>query len=105
MADDQPPLSTPQTPQPEQAKVDPAPVGESASSPPSPEPTSAASAPAPAPTDLAALDDHAAIDELLKQANFEDPSAVTTLPPAPDAAPFELPNFQQVIADAQVSSI
>jgi flagellar motor switch protein FliN/FliY len=51
--------------------------------------------------------DQAAIDELLKQANFEDPSA---LPPEaaaelPETANFELPNFQQAMADAQVSSI
>jgi flagellar motor switch protein FliN len=49
--------------------------------------------------------DHSEIDALLRQASFEDPSSVTTLPPAPEAAPFELANFQQVIQDAQVSSI
>ncbi len=53
--------------------------------------------------------DQAAIDELLKQANFEDPAA---LPPEaaaaaalPETSNFELPNFQQAMADAQVSSI
>jgi flagellar motor switch protein FliN/FliY len=56
--------------------------------------------------DLPPAADQAAIDELLKQANFEDPSAIS-----PDAAaavataPFDLPNFQQVMQDAQVSSI
>ena len=51
--------------------------------------------------------DPSAIDELLKQANFEDPSA---LPPEaaaalPETSNFELPNFQQAMQDAQVSSI
>ena len=68
-----------------------------------------------------ALIDQASIDELLKQASFEDPSAFASaaaVPPAvgleasdsppllaPDAAGFRLPNFQQVLQDAQVSSI
>ena len=52
--------------------------------------------------------DQAAIDELLKQANFEDPSAIpggsaTTV--LPETSNFDLPNFQQVLQDAQVSSI
>ena len=62
------------------------------------------------------LIDQASIDELLKQASFEDPSAFATsesdtaLDPreaglTPDAAGFKLPNFQQVMQDAQVSSI
>lgn len=45
------------------------------------------------------------IDELLQQANFEDASAVASEMPAPDAETFKLPSFQQVMADAQVSSI
>jgi flagellar motor switch protein FliN len=51
--------------------------------------------------------DQAAIDELLKQANFEDPTALPAAPSAamPDTSNFELPNFQQAMADAQVSSI
>ena len=50
--------------------------------------------------------DQAAIDELLKQANFDDPSAATaTLDPAAGAEDFKLPDFQQVMQDAQVSSI
>jgi flagellar motor switch protein FliN/FliY len=62
--------------------------------------------------------EQAEIDELLKQASFEDASA-SAMPPdmsahhpaaggtAPDmgAAPFELPSFQQVMQDAQASSI
>jgi flagellar motor switch protein FliN/FliY len=125
MADDPPPVSTPQSAG-EQPKSDSvggevasatvssssAPTAQASESTGASAPQAApavapptAEAVSPTPTDLASLDDHAAIDELLKQANFDDPSAVTTLPPAPDAAPFELPNFQQVIADAQVSSI
>jgi flagellar motor switch protein FliN/FliY len=49
--------------------------------------------------------DQAAIDELLKQASFDDPSALAGGEPAADAEPFPLPNFQQVMQDAQVSSI
>jgi len=56
----------------------------------------------------------AEIDELLKQANFEDPTSAVpsaegaptdTIAAAPDVASFDLPNFQQVMQDAQVSSI
>jgi flagellar motor switch protein FliN/FliY len=72
-------------------------------------PTNAQAAPAAA---LAAgdLTDQAAIDELLKQANFEDatipaPSAGASGAPASDTVPFALQNFQQVMQDAQVSSI
>src|SRR3954466_5833143 len=53
--------------------------------------------------------DQSAIDELLKQANFEDPSALPADAVAaaslPDTSNFELPNFQQAMQDAQVSSI
>ena len=73
--------------------------------------------------------DQASIDELLKQARFEDPSAFMDAagdaahspatagsPPTsmqasaatavmPDTTGFKLPNFQQVMQDAQVSSI
>src|SRR5688500_8417513 len=53
------------------------------------------------------------IEELLQQAQFEDPSAVAAYdaPGAPDKegpgdlSEFDLPNFQQVMRDAQVSSI
>jgi flagellar motor switch protein FliN/FliY len=47
--------------------------------------------------------DQAAIDELLKQATQDDPAV--TGPVAPDAARVELPDFRQVIQDAQASSI
>ena len=52
--------------------------------------------------------DQASIDELLKQASFDAPDTPEVeAPPMPgaDAAEFKLPSFQQVIADAQVSSI
>src|ERR1700722_16077605 len=75
--------------------------------------------PAPeAPADAAAMSDkalenvdadlasaQASIDELLKQANFEDPSAMAGAEQALQAQGFKLPNFQQVMQDAQVSSI
>ena len=49
--------------------------------------------------------DQVSIDELLKQASFEDPAALTGAVAAPEATDFKLPNFQQVMQDAQVSSI
>ena len=49
--------------------------------------------------------DQISIDDLLKQASFEDPAALGAALAAPDAADFKLPNFQQVMQDAQVSSI
>jgi flagellar motor switch protein FliN/FliY len=50
------------------------------------------------------------IDELLKSASFEDPSAIdggaaASAARGPDTSEFRLPNFSQVMADAQVSSI
>jgi flagellar motor switch protein FliN/FliY len=83
-----------------------------------------ASKPAPAAPD--ALLDPSSIDELLKQANFEDPAAAgaATMPPVPadalkaaaaalggqaaalaGAGEFNLPDLQQVMRDAQASSI
>src|SRR3954452_18503729 len=61
----------------------------------------------------AAMPDQAMIDELLKQAEFEDPSgaggdaagALSGDATSSPTEPFEMPNFQQVMADAQVSSI
>jgi flagellar motor switch protein FliN len=63
--------------------------------------------------------DQAAIDELLKQAQFDDVAAVSAdggsfegleglgaaAGPAVDTQPLELPTFQQAMQDAQVSSI
>lgn len=94
-------------------------------------PADPAAAPAPGaasePDPLAAFDP-ASIDELLKQASFDDPNAVAgvDMPPALtgggadvldpmaalaaaglpiDTSELKLPNFQQVMQDAQVSSI
>ncbi len=63
--------------------------------------------------------DQASIDELLKQASFDDPTAhgagaeaarerggsATAVAEMPDSSPMHLPDFSQVMADAQVSSI
>ncbi len=52
------------------------------------------------------LTDQASIDDLLRQASFEDPGSVEGAGrAAPDASDFSLPNFQQVMRDAQASSI
>jgi flagellar motor switch protein FliN/FliY len=89
--------------------------------PPATEPAAAA-APDAAADIAAALDaedpfggmDQASIDELLKQASFDDPSvaaapanvdAPTAVAELPETAQIELPNFSQVMQDAQVSSI
>jgi len=66
-----------------------------------PAPEAAASGPTDAEVDEAA--EAAKVEELLKQASFEDPSGPGS--PAGDAQPFNLPSFQQVMQDAQVSSI
>src|SRR5436190_17472207 len=62
-------------------------------------------------TEQAALDQFS-IDELLKQASFDDPtrqpdgqSGDSAAAAALAAAEFKLPSFQQVMQDAQVSSI
>ncbi len=49
--------------------------------------------------------DTTSIEELLKQANFEDPSTLSEQPAEADPNDFKLPDFQQVMQDAQVSSI
>jgi flagellar motor switch protein FliN len=71
---------------------------------PSAQPNDAAGA-AP-PSDMAPAD-QAAIDELLKQASFEDGTSLAggAATAAADIEQFPLPNFQQVMQDAQVSSI
>ncbi|MGA3067698.1 MAG: flagellar motor switch protein FliN [Tepidisphaeraceae bacterium] len=57
---------------------------------------------APAPT---AEPSKEGMDDVLAQASFEDVSTVVPEGAAPDAEVFKLPSFQQVITDAQVSSI
>ena len=74
--------------------------------------------PGAAPATADSLIDQSSIDELLKQASFEDPSAFAAVgappgvgldapepPPLVDTSGFKLPNFQQVMQDAQASSI
>src|SRR3954471_19436887 len=92
--------------------------------PPSPAPEAASPTESPAPSPAPAADDpfggmdQASIDELLKQANFEDPgiAAATAASPSfpesatavadlPETSPMRLPDFNQVMQDAQVSSI
>ncbi|HWB52768.1 MAG TPA: flagellar motor switch protein FliN [Tepidisphaeraceae bacterium] len=48
-------------------------------------------------------DDQKAIDDLLKQATFEDPHAVTQA--MPSTSQLDLPSFSQVAQEAQASSI
>ena len=92
-----------------------------AEQPPNASPDPARRADAPGQNPLAdALIDQASIDELLRQASFDDASTVSAsagnvngagagadaaglIPP--DTMPFDLPGFQQVMQDAQVSSI
>jgi len=49
--------------------------------------------------------DQSTIDELMQQANFEDPAELGAGMPDSPGAEFKLPDFQQVMQDAQVSSI
>lgn len=69
-----------------------------------------ASAPAAAISDgPEGLPDQASIEEMLRQATFEEPGGFGAENAASfgsvEADPFQLPNFSQVIQDAQVSSI
>ena len=91
---------TPPTPEPGAA----GPSDPSAASPPPTDTTQPSTAGATATSEAADGLDQVSIEELLKQASFEDPSALGAAPGA-EAAEFKLPNFQQVIQDAQVSSI
>ena len=82
---------------------------------PPPAPPAESAAPAAAPEDPFGGMSQASIDELLRQASFDDPMAgdVAAMPAAaatavaelPETAPMNLPNFNQVMRDAQVSSI
>ncbi len=91
------------------------PAGAGAALPPDTGSAAAGSA-AGVPTGAGALPDQDSIEELLRQATFEDPAASARdagfpgsapAPAAPPitADPFSLPNFSQVIQDAQASSI
>src|SRR5688500_2045886 len=74
--------------------------------PPAAAPSSTASMQASTAPAESGATEQAAIDELLKQASFDDPAALAGGgAPGGDAEQFPLPNFQQVMQDAQVSSI
>jgi flagellar motor switch protein FliN/FliY len=113
MAEEQPPFSQGNSPTNQQSSASApadqsgnAPIGASSEVAPSADGggTAVAEASAPAEAGTAVLDgaDQASIEELLKQASFEDPSAISQEQPA-DA--FNLPNFSQVVRDVQMSSI
>lgn len=115
---DQDPTAGGAAPDPSAATPSPTPA-------PAPTPEAATAAPtgSPSPAAPAADDpfggmDQASIDELLKQANFEDPGiaaaaagspsfpeAATAVADLPETSPMRLPDFNQVMQDAQVSSI
>src|SRR2546430_2756222 len=57
-----------------------------------------------APTATAEVDE-ASIEELLKQASFEEPAATASAVIDAKTESLELPNFKQVLQDAQISSI
>jgi flagellar motor switch protein FliN/FliY len=88
------------------------PQDDAAGLPPPPSPAAAAAAgPAQGAADAPALDQFS-IDELLSQASFDDPAKMQETPAGAEAAAasvaaaeFKLPSFQQVMQDAQVSSI
>ena len=96
----------------------PAPTPDAATAAPTGSPTPATPSAAPAADDPFGGMDQASIDELLKQANFEDPGiaaaaagspsfpeAATAVADLPETSPMRLPDFNQVMQDAQVSSI
>jgi flagellar motor switch protein FliN/FliY len=99
------------SPTPVQTVETPAAAAPAAASPPSDAAGAAKAAvdagPGAAPTGPPAAEmplDSSGIDELLRQASFDDAKTVAeAAPPAGDA--FNLPNFQQVIQDAQMSSV
>src|SRR4051812_5733780 len=104
---DKPDATPPDATSADAASADPAPA--------TPDPTTAAAA------DPFGGIDQATIDDLLKQASFDDPVAATPATSAaaatafqdsatavadfPDTSAIKLPDFQQVMQDAQVSSI
>jgi flagellar motor switch protein FliN len=108
MAEEQPPVSEPQAETPQENVVpDPSAALEAVQN--AAEQVVAAAAPlaeSPSTSANPASSEQSAIDELLKQANFEDVSAADIPGGAvPGTTPLELPNLQQVMQDAQASSI
>ncbi|MGD0389129.1 MAG: flagellar motor switch protein FliN [Tepidisphaeraceae bacterium] len=107
MAEQPPPGESPAQPpqQPSEPTAPPAPA-EAAAPPPAEASAQPAATEAPAqPAAEEAPVTKESIDALLKQANPEDAATVAPETPGNDAEAFKLPSFQQVMADAQVSSI
>ena len=71
--------------------------------PPANAPAAEAPAESTEPASLESLD-QVSIEELLRQASFEDPSALGVAA-GPDTSEFKLPDFQKVMKEAQVSNI
>jgi flagellar motor switch protein FliN/FliY len=100
MAEDQPPISA------ESSATNSASAGpDAAVAVAPPEATSSAAGAGSGSSEPLAGVDQAAIDELLKQASFDDAPQNPADPALPNAAELKLPNFQQVMADAAASSI
>jgi flagellar motor switch protein FliN/FliY len=112
MADEEPPPTAPDTTEetPAEASIPPPEAAETASAPTldaeaTPDDATAATAVAEPPLDESTTTTASEIEELLKQGAFEDPSAMVSSAAAPGVSEFKLPNIQQVMQDAQVSSI
>jgi flagellar motor switch protein FliN/FliY len=108
MAEDTP-VPVPGTPEPVKAEVppavapvDPAARAAEAAAPPGGDPSSAVATAEPANPDAL---DQISIEELLKQASFDNPAGAVGAVAAPEAADFKLQNFPQVLQDAPISSI
>ena len=105
MAEEVPPPTSADAGQPAAASAQP--QDSIAVNPPQPsEAKTEASVAVPAGEPAADALDQLSIEELLKQASFEDPAALGEVPAATDTEPFKLPNFQQVIQESRrVSNI
>jgi flagellar motor switch protein FliN len=87
---------------------DPTPASDTADPPqPATDPVAdlAAASPSLADVDADLASAQASIDELLKQANFEDPATIAPAQTPLPTQPFDLPSFQQSMHEAQGSSI
>jgi flagellar motor switch protein FliN len=105
MADEQPPLASSNSAPELHADANRQDASTEALSAQTPEPTAADDPLAQVLDSATEASDQAAIDALLSQAAFDDPSSLVDEAAMPDAAALALPSFQQVMRDAQVSSI
>jgi flagellar motor switch protein FliN/FliY len=110
MADDQPPVSDSTPPQPAESAASEVTPTEPAAEAPATAEDAAQAPPAESAEAVAATQGaEPSIDELLQQASFEDVAGGDVPPPveavAQPTTPFELANLQQVMQDAQASSI